>query len=392
MSVGGVEEGPGPQSEPSGLVLVNGPAGSVQGPRARALFGGSARVVYKDRGRVGSVPVFREALRAQRSGFVYCIDLGIPAAPLAALRRRSRPRVQLVYEIGDPAKPLLAGQKRPAWEVALAHAMDRRLPLVADRLVFRGSYLAEYFATVVPGGKLPPWLWVPDGADLDVFAPRRDDPAVLDLRRRHGLEGQFVVGLVGNLHHDPVNNLFYGWELAESLALIPRDLPIVGVVVGDGPGRPVLEATRDRLGLGDRLKLVGRVPHDEVPAWMNVFDVGLSTQTDNPVGWGRTTAKLPEYLACGLAVVCTDVGEAHRWLGSSGQTLPYRGMRDDSYPPRLASRLGELAVADLGPLRKHNRALAERVFDYKILRRQVAAFLAGEEVAEAMPGERLAVS
>jgi glycosyltransferase involved in cell wall biosynthesis len=145
--------------------------------------------------------------------------------------------------------------------------------------------------------------------------------------------------------------------------------------VGDGPGRPVLEATRDRLRLGDRLRLVGRVPHADVPLWMNLFDAALSTQTDDPVGWGRTTAKLPEYLACGTPVVCTDVGEAHRWLSESRQTLPYRGLRDDSYPQRLAEHLRALVGRNLEPLRSHNRALALRHFDYQVLRRQAHAFL-----------------
>ncbi|MBV8233800.1 MAG: glycosyltransferase [Planctomycetaceae bacterium] len=242
-------------------------------------------------------------------------------------------------------------------------------------------YLADYFAKLVAPRALPHRIWLPDGADTGSFRPRRDDPEVAALRREHGLEGRFVVGLVGSIHYNPYFNLFYGWELAEALAQIPASEPIVGVVVGDGPGRSVLEETRRRLGLGDRLKLVGRVPHDRVPLWMNIFDVGLSTQTDDPVGWGRTTAKLPEYLACGLPVACTDVGEAHRWLSESGQTMAYQGMRDDSYPPRLAEHLRQLAGADLDPLRQHNRALALRLFDYRELRRQAHEFLASLEPA-----------
>jgi glycosyltransferase involved in cell wall biosynthesis len=362
-----------------GLVLVNGPAASVQGPRARALFGGMARIVYKERGRLGSARRMWSALRAHGPGWIYCIDLGIPSALLAALRRRLGGAIRLIYEIGDPGRPLLANQGRSRFEVAAADRLDRFLPARADRLVFRGSYLAGYFTSIAPRRSLPPWIWLPDGADMGVFSPRRDDPAVVNLRRRHGLERCFVVGLVGNIHHNPGFNLFYGWELAEALALLPADAapPIVGVVVGDGPGRHVLEATRDRLGLGNRLRVVGRVPHAEVPLWMNAFDIGLSTQTDDPVGWGRTTAKLPEYLGCGTAVLCSDVGEAHRWLSSSGQTLPYRGMRDDSYPDRLAERIGELSGADLEPLRRGNRELALRLFDYEVLRPRVAAFLAG---------------
>ena len=356
------------------LVLVNGPRDSVQGPRARALFGGETPIVYKDRGRLGSIRAMRSALNRVESGWIYCIDLGIPAAPLAAMRRRKAPGVRLAFELGDPALPLMAGMARPGWETAIAHAIDRRLPPAADRLVVRGSYLADYFAKVA-ARPLPPIAWIPDGVDTEAFRPRRDDPDVKALRASHGLEGRFVVGVLGNIHHNAIHNLFYGWDLAEALALIPADAPIAGVVVGDGPGRPILEAARDRLGLGERLRLVGRVPHEQVPAWMNAFDVALSTQTDDTVGWGRTTAKLPEFLACGTAVLCTDVGEAHRWLKEGGQTLPYRGMRDDSHPARLADRLREWSSRDLDPLRLANRELALRLFDYGVLRPQLAAFL-----------------
>lgn len=383
-------------SDHRGLVLVNGPASSVQGPRARGLFdpdagagagAGRARIVYKEQGRIGSIPAFARALRGFRGDWIYVVDLGIPAAPLAALRARLGPKVQLIYELGDPARPLLEDQDRPRFEIAVADWLDRTLPPRADKLVVRGSYLADYFRGLAPHPKtpFPPCLWLPDGADLSVFRPRRDDPAVTALRQRHGLDDRFVVGLVGSIHHNARFNLFYGWELAEALALTPPESPIVGVVVGDGPGRPVLEATRDRLGLGDRLRLLGRVPHDEVPLWMNVFDVGLSTQTDNPVGWGRTTAKLPEYLGCGTVVVCTDVGEAHRWLAPSGQTLPYQGMRDDAYPARLAERLDTLRQTDLEPLRLHNRSLAERVFDYEVLRPRLNAFLTDTPWPEPTP-------
>jgi glycosyltransferase involved in cell wall biosynthesis len=358
------------------LVLVNGPPDSVQGPRARALFGGEVPIVYKERGRFGSLQAIAAALRGVSAGWVYCIDLGFPGSLLAAVRSRLPSGVRLAYEIGEPARPLLANQARPSWELAIAHGIDRCLPGRADRLVFRGSYLSEYFKKIAPRRRLPRWIWLPDGADCDQFRPRRDESDVAALRRVHGLGGRFVVGLVGSLHHNRHVDLFYGWELAEALARLPADLPITGVVVGDGSGRPVLEAARDRLGLGDRLRLIGRVPHDVVPTWMNVFDVGLSTQTDDPVGWGRTTAKLPEYLACGTPVACSDVGEAHRWLASSGQTLPYNGLRDRAYPARLAQHLQAMRQQDLGPLRSQNRALALRLFDYRVLRTQIREFLA----------------
>ena len=368
-------------AEGATLVLVNGPTDSLTARRARALFPAAAGIVCKDRGRLGSVTPMLEALRRHTRGTVYCIDIGFPGAPLAAVRRLTSPHVQLVYEIGDPAGLLLKRQGRSSFEVWTAARLDTWLPGVADKVVFRGSYLMDHFAALRGGRPFAHALWLPDGVDADVFRPCRDDAAVATLRRTHHLEGKFVVGLVGSIHGSAADDLVYGWELVQALALLPDTPKIVGVVVGDGPGRPVLERLRASLGLGDRLMLTGHVPHLEIPAWMNVFDVALSTQTDDAVGWGRTTAKLPEYLACGTPVVCTDVGEAHRWLHGTGQTLPYHGFRDDAYPARLAQRLRELLTCDLDPLRRHNRELATRLFDYRTLRATLHDFLGDTSAA-----------
>ncbi|MCP9494513.1 MAG: glycosyltransferase [Pyrinomonadaceae bacterium MAG19_C2-C3] len=363
-------------STKAGLVLVNGSRTSVQAPRARALFGESARIVYKDFGRISSIKPVWQALKDTEYDWIYCIDLGLPSSVLANFRRRLSSDVRLIYELGDPARPLLANQGRPRWEVAFAHQADCWLPAFADGLVFRGSYLLDYFDKIAVK-KIPNSTWIPDGVDCELFRPRCDDAQILALRRAHNLEGKFVVGIVGNIHFNPKVNLFYGWELAEALAMLPNKLPIAGVIVGDGSGRMVVEQTIERLKLGDRLRLVGRVPHAEVATWMNLFDVALSTQTDDAVGWGRTTAKLPEYLACGTPVICSDVGEAHRWLNKSGQTLGYHGMRDENYPQRLSVKLQEMYSQNLLILSHHNRRLALEVFDYKILREQLHKFIAG---------------
>ncbi|WP_394848559.1 glycosyltransferase [Pendulispora brunnea] len=361
-------------------VLINGQHNSVQGPRARALFGDDVSVVYKERGRFGSIAPTWSALRASTSSvapWVYCIDLGFPSALLAGVRRRLDRKMRLVYEIGDPMKPLLEPQARNRFEVEFAHQVDRLLPSEADALVFRGTYLIDHFREIT-ARKLPRVMWLPDGADTAHFRPMRDDPRIAELRRTHGLEGKFVVGIVGNIHHNPRLDLYYGWELAEALSHIARErpeAPIVGVVVGDGAGKPVLEEACRKWGVLDRVKLVGRVPHEQVPLWMNVFDLGLSTQTDDPVGWGRTTAKLPEYLACGLPLLCSDVGEAHRLLRETGQTLPYSGKRDASYPARLATKILEFSTRDLDGIRRHNRDLALAQFDYGVLRQRLRTFL-----------------
>jgi glycosyltransferase involved in cell wall biosynthesis len=364
------------------LVMVNGPPGCIMANRARGLFGQDAEIVYKSAGRVGSIPAMARALRRSRDGTVYCIDIGFPAAPLAAFDRAISRHRRLVYEIGDPAGPLLAAQRRSVVEISAARWLDRWLPRAADKLVFRGSYLVEYFRDLVGSSRFPGALWLPDGVDCETFRPQRGDDSVRALRRRYGLDDKFVVGIVGSIHHNPTHDLVYGWELLEALSYLKDDRRFIGVVVGDGAGRVVLERRRAALGLDDRVLVVGRRPHAEIPSWINTFDVALSTQTDDAVGWGRTTAKLPEYLACGTPVLCSDVGEAHRWLSATGQTLTYRGFRDAEYPSRLAAQLVDMANADLEPLRRDNRALAERHFDYRRLREKLQHFLNMDDASQ----------
>lgn len=346
----------------------------MQAPRARALFGDCARITYKNHGRFASTFELAKAIRRQREGWIYCIDLGIPGAPLCAVLRRAS--AKLIFELGDPAGPLLANQSRPRWEIAVAAWLDSVLSTKADGLTFRGTYLKDYFERLVDPRLLPPSEWLPDGVDTDLFRPLRGTAQVQTLRERWGLDDEFVVGIVGSINHSPAHDLFYGWEIAEALVLIPERERICSVVVGDGPGMHRLRERVRELKLERRMKLVGRVPHQDIPLWVNVFDVALSTQTDDPVGWGRTTAKLPEYLACGAVVVCTDVGEAHRLLKPSGQTLPYKGMRDPGYPEVLAARLQELRRKDLSSIREANRQLALSTFDYRTLRERAGRFIA----------------
>ncbi|MFM7593343.1 MAG: glycosyltransferase [Isosphaeraceae bacterium] len=373
-----------PQAE---LIFVNGPTGSVQAPRAKAIFGAESNINFKTKGRLGSaLPAWR-AIKKVSGGTVYCIDLGFPQAAISALGRGFNRNIRLIYEIGDPMRPLMQGQGKKGFELEIASWFDKSLPWRADALVFRGTYLRNYFQNLRPSRQLPPSLWLPDGVDVNTFRPMPDSFAVGQLRVKYDLQSRFVIGLVGNIHHAPKHNLFYGWEMVETLARLPESSNITGVIVGDGPGRPVLEKAISKYGLENRIRLVGRVPHDDVPAWMNVFDVAISTQTDDPVGWGRTTAKLPEYLACGTPVLCSDVGEAHRILSDTGQILPYQGIRDETYPEKLANRLLQLSPEWFENSRVFNRELANRLFAYPILRFKLADFMKNLTENRLKPGD-----
>jgi glycosyltransferase involved in cell wall biosynthesis len=66
--------------------------------------------------------------------------------------------------------------------------------------------------------------------------------------------------------------------------------------VGDGPLRPALERR-------DRVRITGRIPHDEVPRWLSAADVVCGPALIEPFGQG-----ILEGMACGCSVVATRVG------------------------------------------------------------------------------------
>ena len=66
--------------------------------------------------------------------------------------------------------------------------------------------------------------------------------------------------------------------------------------VGDGPLRGALEGR-------NRIRVVGRVPHDDVPGWLSAADVVCGPALVEPFGQA-----LLEALACGKPVVATRIG------------------------------------------------------------------------------------
>ena len=82
-------------------------------------------------------------------------------------------------------------------------------------------------------------------------------------------------------------------RLADAFALFGRGSL---TFVGDGP-------LRERLEGRDRVRVVGRVAHDEVPGWLNAADVVCGPALVEPFGQA-----LLEAMACERSVVATRIG------------------------------------------------------------------------------------
>lgn len=130
------------------------------------------------------------------------------------------------------------------------------------------------------------------GVDLDRFAPADRDAAKRDL----GVSQALVVS-VGALiprkgHHIVIDAL--------------ADLPGVTLAIaGEGPERARLERLVAERGLGERLRLLGSVPHADLPRWLAAADATALASSSE----GLANAWI-ESLACGTPIVIPDAGGA----------------------------------------------------------------------------------
>ena len=87
---------------------------------------------------------------------------------------------------------------------------------------------------------------------------------VATLRAKLGLADRFVVGVMGSLVYSARLNICYGWDLIQALSLL-KELPIHGLIIGDGDGRSWLEKEARRYGVMERITFCGRIPYPDVP-------------------------------------------------------------------------------------------------------------------------------
>lgn len=203
---------------------------------------------------------------------------------------------------------------------------------------------------------------VPGAVNLDEIAP----VDATELRRRLGLNGHLVVGIVGSLQYSRKLDMVFGWDLVEALTYL-RDVPVKGIIVGDGPGLPRLREMAREHGVEDRVLFIGRVRHDLLSSYYSVMNVGLVTFSNDLDGQFTWTAKLPELMACNVFPVMTDLERSRRFVNRCGTLLTFAGLKDRSYPFRLAALLRDLATdARMLERRYRGRDLARRLMSFEV--------------------------
>lgn len=244
-----------------------------------------------------------------------------------AAARHGVPVVQTFHALGVVKRRWQGGaDTSPPQRIPVEAHLGRRADTVVATCT---DEVNELLALGVPGSKLSV---VPCGVDLDRFrpdgpvVPRGRRPRVLSIGRLVPRKG--VTTLIQAIRHVPeAEVVIAGGSVADEEAVRLRTLA-------------------GRYGLDDRVRLIGSVAHEDVPALMRSADVLVT------VPWYEPFGMVPvEAMACGVPVVASAVGGHLDTVAGCGVLVPprrpralARALRDLLDRPDLRANLGKAGV------------------------------------------------
>lgn len=143
---------------------------------------------------------------------------------------------------------------------------------------------------------------VPPGYDKNIFYPKPNSERYQLRHSKFKLNNnQLVLVFAGVL-----SRLRALENLIKAFFLVKRIVPeAVLWLIGDGDSKKTLEYLVKKYKIEESVFFLGRVPHEQLPAYYNAADIGLAYIPIVDMYTYNPPLKTIEYLACGLPVVAT---------------------------------------------------------------------------------------
>ena len=256
---------------------------------------------------------------------------------MAALRAGKRLDIPVIYEIRAFWEDAAVGNGSGR-EGNLRYRMTRTLETRAVRQADAVAVICEGLrGDLIARGIDPEKITVsPNGVDLDLFGdpPPRDEKLAVEL----GLgTTATVVGYIGSFYdYEGIDDL-----IAAMPALVAAQPGAGLLLVGGGPMEEALRAQAAASPVADRIRFVGRVPHDQVELYYSLIDILAYPRKKMRLTDLVTPLKPLEAMAQGKLVAASDVG-GHRELIDDGVTGTLFAPGD---PAALAAALADLLDA-----------------------------------------------
>jgi len=157
------------------------------------------------------------------------------------------------------------------------------------------------------------------GVSPTLFEPRRYNG--MDMRRKIGLDGKFVVFYHGNI--SARRGII---EAVEAVSLLKDDHPdVTFFLLGNGPAVPAVCRIAKERGIQDKVIIHDSVEYDEVPKYIAMCDVGIVPLPDLPDWRHQCPLKLLEYFSMEKVAIVSDIPAHRQVAGRSACGIYLRG-------------------------------------------------------------------
>lgn len=199
--------------------------------------------------------------------------------------------IPVIVEVNDSA---VVERVRPLFLKKLAARIERWVFKNCSGLVFISNEFLKI--SQAAHGDIAPSVISPNAADISIFSP--DNYGRDSIRSELGLGDSIVCGYVG---------AFVEWHgigrfVRKIAGPIADSEKLVLLLVGDGQQYPEIKLFIEEKGLQNKIKLTGRVNHEEVSRLISAMDFAVLPDS-NEYG---SPMKMFEHMAMGVAMVAPD--------------------------------------------------------------------------------------
>ncbi|MDP8245207.1 MAG: glycosyltransferase family 4 protein [Candidatus Hinthialibacter antarcticus] len=235
-----------------------------------------------------------------------------PDASIPAIQLARHWGVPLHYDYDDWETGIATELARSSWAGYIANRWDRLLPSLADTVTTASKHLYDH---ALQWGADPNRIWdAPVGADLEQFCPRETDDEIVQ---------QFSLSFPTLVYHGQLEVASYAEQAVEALSHLVGDFPnAVLLILGGGRKLDSIKQHARDLSVEEKIIFTDYIPGDEVPRYLSCADLALAPFESNDVTKAKSPLKIAEYLAMGIPVVASDIGEAPVMIGEAGRCVP----------------------------------------------------------------------
>jgi len=221
------------------------------------------------------------------------------------------PLISKLYNIPSffeiPNDPYIAYQSRSKMRCFFEKTMDKLSMALSDKIVVLSEWSKKRLNQLgrIPLSKV---VVLPSGTDTNLFRPLEKDACC----QKVGLDPSFFyIGFVGTFFvHQGIDILI------DAAPVVLGKFPNVRfLLVGDGPMMDAWKTKVNQKGLQDVFVFTGQVPYRKVPEYIGAMDICVAPHLKDSNQ--ASPVKIFDYMACGRAIVASDIEVVREIVGDS---------------------------------------------------------------------------